>query len=239
MRLSPLKSSKITHSIPRRAFFVDVVVDGRVAGNAIAEVAAAVRGSLTSGSDTRGPKPCAITIHKLSAAEMPTTLGQRNIRQDEITAFVEKRFNQMNPTVLVYNRPGFGSLILGLRSTRPDEVAKYIYEQLKRGSGQFSGSRPSLLCAHFLDMTPAQLLSLHSAQERGEPSALNLIATRLFRGNRPFLYGVQYSVPGSLLEARTTTPTILRRHFRENGPSYAFANHQHPVASDPRYQFLL
>jgi hypothetical protein len=220
------------------SLFVDVLIEGRLIGKAVDAVAVSIRRALDSGRDISGPSPCSIALHRLSAADLPFDPNSGHIDEGDVRAFIETRFNHLNQSLLVLGRPGHGVAILATRSAEPDDVIGGMYEQLKRGATQFSGERPAFLCAHFLDLTPSQILNLHAAQESGRPSGLNLIATRLFNGNRPFLHTVQFTAPGLRRETQTILGNVRRRHIMESGPSYIFVNHRHPLAADSAQQLL-
>lgn len=147
-----------------------------------------------------------------------------------------------NPYSKPLNRAlGFTRLriaIVAVRSTNDDDVIADMYKQLKRGTRQFSGSRPGILCAHFLDLTPDQIMNLYRAQERREPSGFNLIATRLFKSPRPFLHSVHFSSPGALREKQEIRGNVLRHHVRERGLSYTFVNPSHPDAANESLAFF-
>ena len=218
---------------------IDVVVDGHLTGNVLDSVGAAIRSALTSGSNIAGPRPCSVTVHCMEATELPKGLNPPNIDQAVVLAHLGKKYNLKNPSLLLLSLPRSGIAIMATRSTKPDDVVPGMYEQLKRGSIQFTGTRPALLCAHFLDLSAAEILSFHDAQERGETLGPNLIATRLFSGSRrPYLHTVKFTAPGNLCEAEMTIGNIRRRHIGESGNSFVFVSRTHPLADDPAYAFL-
>jgi hypothetical protein len=114
-----------------------------------------------------------------------------------------------------------------------------MYKALKKGCEQFSGSRPAILCAHVLDLTTDELVSLHTAQESGQPSYLNRMATRLLKGNRPLLHAVKFSAPGMARTTRVTEGGVAQLHVRESGASFSFANKDQPFADDPDMRLIL
>lgn len=199
----------------------------------IEDVAIQIRHSLVTNLNTSGHHPYSVTLTSISNDEFPFNPISPYLSQSEISSFVEKRFDRPNPSLLVMMAPKHGIAILSIRSSEPDGVVDGMYSQLKNGSKQFSGGRPGILCAHFLELTPKELVSLHSAQEMGKPSNINRIATRLFRDTRPFLHTVSFTVPGRLRETKNIKGNVRQREFAEDGLAYSFANPKHPSANDP------
>lgn len=222
----------------RGSFFLDVQVEDRLSGHIIEDTAEEIRRALTSGSSVAGLSPCSVTVHWLSPSDLPFNPNLRDVSEDEVKGFIEKRFNLFNPSLLVLGRPRLGIAILATRSAKADHVVDGMYKQLKHGSRQFTGNHPAILCAHFLDLAPSELVNLHAAQEKGEPSGLNLIVTRLFKNSRPFLHTVQFTAPGLLQEFQTVQGDIRRHHVMESGSSFVFVNRDHPLADAPGQQLL-
>jgi len=177
-------------------------------------------------------------LNHFSADELPFNWRSSNFSEKDFSDFAQKKFNRPNPSLLVLSRPKYGIAFLTIRSNEPDDVIGGMYEQLKRGSTQFSGSRPAFLCAHFLDLTPEALVSLHADQQKGKPSNLNVIVTRLFKGNRPFLHTVQFTVPGRVEQTKTVQGDMQVNNYMETGPAYSFTNSSHPLAPEPDLKFF-
>lgn len=211
------------------SIFVDTLISDRLEGN-LTNVATTIRGALASGEVTDGLS-CKTVLYRIPAGEIPFDPDSSSYGPAEITGFVEKRFGYKNPSLLVMARKGHGIAILSIRSQKADEVTGGIYKQLKRGTKQFSGTRPALLCAHMLDMRPTELVDLHAAQERGEPTGFNFIATRLFQGDRPHLHTLLFTTPGLPRTFQTIEGNTRRRHYMESGLTFQFTNNKHPQSS--------
>jgi hypothetical protein len=220
------------------SYFVDLVVEGQFVGKALEEVARSLKSILSGSGKAVAHSICSATIQSLLPPELPLKLQSGRFDTSDIAGFVSKRFDLHNQSLLVLYKPGRGIAIVAVRSSTDDDVIGHMYKQLKRGARQFSGSRPGILCAHFLDLTPDQIMNLYRAQKQGEPSGLNLMATRLFKEKRPFLYSVHYSSPGPLSDKQEKRGNILRHHVRESGLSYTFVNPNHPDAATKALEFF-
>lgn len=219
------------------SLFLDTVIPGRL-DNTINEVADSIRGTLRSGTNSKSLARAAVSLHRLPREGLPFDPDSRDLRASDISALAENRFGCVNSSMLVMGRTGRGIAILSIRSAKPDDVVGGMYRQLKHGSTQFSGSRPGILCAHLLDMRPAEIVSLYAEQEKGNPTGLNRIATRLFNGGRPYLHTMQFSSPGMPRKAQTIEGTSRHRHYMESGLAFVFVNPNHPSAADPLYAVL-
>ena len=233
-QLGGLISDDIAIALHRHgSIFVDTLIPGRL-DTAIDAAAGVLREVLQSGADTDGPEPASVRLHTLTPADLKFDPDSEDLRAADFSALAES-FGCINPSMLVMARRNCGIAILAIRSAKRDDVVGGMYKQLKNGGTQFSGARPAILCAHLLDMRPAEILSLHAEQEKGNHSGLNLIATRLFSGNRSFLHTLQFTSPGLPRKAQRIEGHSRHRHYMESGPAFVFVNPRHPRASDPAF----
>jgi hypothetical protein len=231
--LSGLVHKDIFAALPRLGdVFIDVVVPGHFAGPVVEQAAIAIRTSLANDTDIAGPEPCAITVRRISATEIPSAFRAAAPTHDEIHTFLKDRFDCKSPSVLVLSLEG-QIAFLSIRSSLKDDIKDGMYRQLKDGTRQFSGTRPAALCAHILDLSPSDIVSQYEGQKRGEPNLFRILATRLFSPNRPCLHTVQFTTPGRVHEHGRQP----ERHFTESGAVYRFTNSDHPLANDAAYQF--
>jgi hypothetical protein len=216
------------------SIFVDTVIPGRL-DTAIDAVAGVIKTVLRSGADAEGPDPAVVRLHKLARDDLPFDPDSDDLNASDISSLAERQFDCVNPSMLVMARRGRGIAIFSIRSAKRDDLVGGMYKQLKHGSTQFSGTRPAILCAHLLDMRPAEIMSLHAEQEKGNHTGLNLIATRLFNGNRPYLHTLQFTAPGLPHKTQTIAGNTRRRHYMESGAAFIFANPKHPEAQNPAF----
>jgi hypothetical protein len=220
------------------SFLADVVVEGHFTGKIVEGAANSLRAALRSRTDVAGPSPCSVAFHRLSRSNLPPRLQSGKFEAIDVSEFVAQRLNLHNQSLLAVFRVNKGFAIIVVRSSKSDDVTGGIYAQLKDGTRQFSGNRPAILCGHLLDLSPEQILELYRAQQRGERSGINHIATRLFKGNRPFLHSIYFTSPGSLQRHEEIRGDVLRNNVRESGLSFAFMNPDHPAASNKSLQFF-
>jgi hypothetical protein len=111
---------------------------------------------------------------------------------------------------------------------------------LSGAAKQLSGTRPGIICAHMLDLTPAQLLELHdSPKTSSRPTALHAIMGKLLGSkNREHVHTIRFSTPGLLQKDERVDGNIRKRESCEIGPSFTFTNNAHPLASDLRMKIF-
>lgn len=218
---------------------VEVVVPDRLNAGDMGRIAGQLNGALDSLANFAGPEPCEVTIQPLEIGGSPFDCDDFPpvVDHDAVRDFVRDRYGHNNPQLLVRMFERRGVMLVILRSRRPDSVVASIYEHVKRGTKQFSGTRPAILCSHLLDMSAAQLRELDSAPK---PSNLDFVAHRAMRSvDRKFLHSVTFSVHGSLRYRRVLDGLVVRNHRREVGSIYSIVSRDHILRDDPRLEIFL
>jgi hypothetical protein len=96
-----------------------------------------------------------------------------------------------------------------------------IYCQLSEAAKQLSGTRPGIIYAHLLDLTPAELLDLHQEPKTSRPTAFQLMMAKLFTSEkRRHVHTTRFSTPGVLWRDDRIDGNIRKQESTEIGSSF-------------------
>ncbi|KAA0598377.1 hypothetical protein J2848_001279 [Azospirillum lipoferum] len=216
---------------------IRIVIPNRLDGNArtLDQIAALVETSLTYQRDTQGTV-CGVQYTAFDATQINSVPSE--LTQIALRSLVADKLNVHNQNILMIAKPNAGAVIAVVQSQRPDNVAKGLYRQISQGVKQFTKNRPAVLCIRLADLTAEQLLDLGSPREqRGAPSLLELIATKLFaERSHAHVLKLAYTTPTNV--TRQGDGIVERRIISAQGPAYHFTNDDHPLAGDLRTQIF-
>lgn len=216
---------------------IRIMLPDRLGGNAqsLAEIAALVEIALSDQRDVHG-EICNVQYTDFEAAainSLPSELAQAALR-----SLVADKLNVHNQNTLMVSKPNAGAVIAVVQSQRPDNVGKGLYRQISQGVDQFTRDRPAILCVRLADLTAAQLLELGTPREqRGAPSLLELIATKLF-ADRSHAHVLKLAYTAPTIVKRQGDGIVEPRLISAQGPAYHFTNDDHPLSGDIRAQIF-
>jgi hypothetical protein len=184
---------------------------------------------------------CRVELHDFAIRGTPFERGTVDAK-DDMHAYIENRFHIKNREMMITGSTrGSRALVISVESAQRDVVVERLFEQLSESAeGQFSKTRPGVLCVQFVDISNAQIEHIDSAEGPstglrqpsyiwrrtsdflGSPRRDHVLSVS-FRGNRGSIQGRASDEP---------TPT------REEGYAFCVTNDHHPRANDRRYSIF-
>lgn len=221
---------------------VRIVLNSRLHGQTklLQEICSRVSTALVNRTSLREPEPCAVHLETFDLSESPFVNPSDNASERErVREFVKEKFAISNSHMFVLFRPSHGAIIFVVESIQKDEVVKGLLRQLKTAaSGQFTKTRPGVLCVQLYDLTAEQMLELARGDSKDPQKASALqVATSEFFGSpkRNHIYTLSYRSHGHVTRTSADNGGQIATASQEQGPTYTFKNRNHPMASDLRY----
>lgn len=216
---------------------VQVTIPKNLTGASVPHIATRIVSCLSIGTDFED-EVCRVTTNAIAieGSLLDTSQTAAQPQHDVIRNFVHDRFNIDNPNAFLVGRRGGPAALFILSSGTPDRVTKYMGRELSEGAKQLSGSRPGILCAQLIDMTPGEFSSLTQIPVGSLPGNAfqKMIGDFLRSENRKHVHSIRLSTLGNIAVSESVRGNILDRGFRERGPAYKATNPEHPLADDPR-----
>jgi hypothetical protein len=198
--------------------FIEVVVEGNLSGGIVPVIGDLIKKSLVGEKKFAGPCPCSIILRPFAIEGSPFdgNFDLSEIDNDLIASFVKDRFDCASHSFLVLSRPQTGVVLVSVRSQLPDTVTDGIYRQLSAAAKQLSRTRPGIIYAHLLDLTPAELLDLHAPKTL---TRFHKIMKEFFESdNRRHVHTTRFSTPGVVRRNDQIDGNIRKRESSEVGP---------------------
>lgn len=187
------------------------------------------------------PEPCALEYQPFSISDLPLIpQNPTSIEKETVRDFLAERFGGPIKNFTMLSRPLNGVVVVAVESLRSDNMVDYLFRDLKQKiSSQFTKSRASILCVKFSDISNRDLIEIADKDRLGQPSALKVIANRLFeRANSRHVHTVSYLAPGPWVSSRTVGAQTVTHLVQEEGKSYYFSNPLNANAGDKRFRIF-
>lgn len=221
---------------------VRIVLNSRLHGQTklLQEICGRVSTALVNRTSLREPEPCAVHLETFELSESPfVNPSGGELERERVREFVKERFAISNSYMFVLFRPSHGAIIFVVESIQKDEVVKGLLRQLKTAAwGQFTKTRPGVLCVQLYDLTPEQMLEL-ARSDSTDPQkvpALQIAISEFFASpKRNHIHTLTYRSHGHVTRTRAANDGQIATVSQEQGHTYTFKNRNHPMASDKRY----
>ncbi len=192
---------------------------------------------LQDGISEPGPEPCSMEYHTFSLAESPfITMEPGVLLREDARDYVEKEVGfPIKHTVMLFT-PNHGAVVVAVESQQPDKTMRVLVRELKKSAKkQFTGTRPSVMCVRFSDLTEAQLVEIGESDMAGQPSALQIATSELFnRDDWCQVHTIAYFAPAHSTSSQIVDHDLLTQSVQEQGRTYFFTNLRNELAGDPR-----
>lgn len=188
-----------------------------------------------SGDDVVRNPDCEVEVLDFEIASSPFAAKSfEETDQAAIREFVHKRLGKANRELIVLFAPAKRAVVVQVQSAKHDETLKGAHRQLREAAkGQFTKTRPGILCVQFQELTADDLLNLakDDTTDRSRATGLQIMTSDFLNSpNRQHIYAVAYRSQGALREGHSPNGRTLR----SQGPAYYIRNPNNPCYDDPR-----